>query len=58
MTVYDWVNGRAQRKPIETARKLLAEAGYPNGLDERTGVPLVLYFDVAARSSEDKSALD
>ncbi len=58
MTVYDWVDGRAQRKPIETARKLLAEAGYPNGLDERTGVPLVLYFDVAARSSEDKSALD
>ena len=57
-TVYDWVNGRAQRKPIETARKLLAEAGYPNGLDERTGVPLVLYFDVTARSSEDKSVLD
>lgn len=56
--VYDWVNGRAQRKPIEAARRLLADAGYPNGVDERTGVPLVLYFDVTARSSEDKSTLD
>ncbi|MDP1557688.1 MAG: ABC transporter substrate-binding protein [Nitrosomonas sp.] len=56
--VYDWVNGRAQRKPIEVAKRLLAEAGYPDGIDKKTGAPLILYFDVTARSSEDKSALD
>lgn len=56
--VYDWVNGRAQRKPIKAAKVLLAEAGYPDGIDKKTGAPLVLYFDVTARSSEDKSMLD
>jgi oligopeptide transport system substrate-binding protein len=56
--VYDWVNGRPRRKPIEAAKALLAEAGYPNGRDARTGAPLVLYFDVTARSAEDKSSLD
>ncbi|SEL21315.1 ABC transporter substrate-binding protein [Nitrosovibrio tenuis] len=56
--VYDWVNGRPQRKPIEAARALLAEAGYPGGTDAKTGAPLVLYFDVTARGAEDKSSLD
>jgi ABC-type transport system substrate-binding protein len=56
--VYDWVNGRPQRKPIEAARKLLAEAGYPGGVDAKTGAPLVLYLDVTARGAEDKSSLD
>ena len=31
--VYDWVDGKPQRKPIEYARRLLAEAGYPDGVD-------------------------
>ncbi len=56
--VYDWVNGRPQRKPIQVARGLLAEAGYPNGIDQTTGAPLILYFDVTARSSDDRSKLD
>ncbi|MEO7320474.1 MAG: ABC transporter substrate-binding protein, partial [Nitrosospira sp.] len=56
--VYDWVNGRAQRKPIKAAQALLAEAGYPNGMDAKTGAPLVLYFDVTARGVDDKSSLD
>ena len=56
--VYDWVNGRARRKPIEAAKALLVEAGYPNGMDAKTGAPLVLYFDVTARGVDDKSSLD
>ncbi len=56
--VYDWINDRPQRKSIETAKALLAEAGYPNGVNKKTGMPLILYFDVTARSSEDKSGLD
>ncbi|WP_297324872.1 ABC transporter substrate-binding protein [Nitrosomonas sp.] len=56
--VYDWINGQPQRKSIQVAKALLAEAGYPNGIDQRTGAPLVLHFDVTARSSEDRSKLD
>lgn len=56
--VYDWVDGKPRRKPIEAAKALLAEAGYPGGINTRTGAPLVLYFDVTSRSVDDKSALD
>ena len=56
--VYDWKKNRPSRKSIETARDLLAEAGYPNGIDIKTNAPLVLYFDVTARGPEDKSKLD
>ena len=56
--VYNWKNNRPSRKSIETARGLLAEAGYPNGIDIKTNAPLVLYFDVTARGPEDKSKLD
>lgn len=37
--------GRVVRRPLEEARRLLAEAGWPDGRDARTGEPLVLYFD-------------
>jgi ABC-type transport system substrate-binding protein len=56
--VYDWDGKAPVRKPIEAAQKLLAEAGYPNGIDARTGAPLVLNFDVTARSVDAKSMLD
>jgi ABC-type transport system substrate-binding protein len=56
--VYDWVDGRPVRKSIETARKLLAEAGYPGGRDAKTGQPLVLYLDTVARGPGDKAAFD
>ena len=41
-----WKDGRAMRRPLSEAKKLLAEAGYPNGRDEKTGKPLVLNYDV------------
>ena len=56
--VYDWVDGKPQRKSIEAARKLLAEAGYPNGRDAKTGQPLVLYLDTVTRGPGDKAAFD
>lgn len=56
--VYDWADGQPRRKSIQTARTLLAEAGYPDGIDQRTGAPLILYFDVTARSAEDRPRLD
>lgn len=47
-----------RRRSIEEARKLLAEAGYPNGRNAKTGEPLVLYFDTAATGPDAKSRLD
>ena len=38
--------GRAVRRPIADAKKLLAEAGYGGGRSARTGKPLVLNYDV------------
>ncbi len=49
--VYDWVDGKPQRKSIEEAKRLLAEAGYPNGRDEETGEPLVLNLDITTTSA-------
>jgi ABC-type transport system substrate-binding protein len=53
------VNGMAVRRPIEDAKRLLAEAGYPDGRDAHSGKPLVLNYDFgAAATPESKSTLD
>ena len=56
--VYDWVDGGPKRKSIETAKKLLAEARFPDGRDAATGQPLVLYLDTVQRGPGDKARLD
>jgi oligopeptide transport system substrate-binding protein len=56
--VYEDRDGRIERRSIETARRLLAEAGYPNGRNAKTGEPLVLYFDTMASGPDAKSRLD
>ena len=56
--VYDWVDSRPKRKSIETAKKLMAEAGYPNGVDEKTGKPLTLNLDITASGPDDKARLN
>ncbi len=56
--VFDWKNGTPQRKPVDEAKKLLAEAGYPDGVDAKTGKPLVLYYDVTAAGADSKSSLN
>ena len=56
--VYDWVDGKPQRKPLEAARTLLTEAGFPDGRDAKTGQPLVLYLDTVQRGPGDKPRLD
>jgi len=56
--VYDWVDGAPKRKSIETARQLLAEAGYPDGVDAKTGQPLVIYLDTTAGGAGDNARID
>lgn len=55
--VYDWQQGRAQRKSIAEAKALLAEAGYANGR-KPNGEPLVLYYDTAATGPDSKAQLN
>ena len=56
--VYDWVNGAPERKPLTAAKRLLAEAGYPDGVDEKTHQPLVINLDTTASGVGDKAHLD
>ena len=51
-------DGRVKRRSIEDAKKLMIEAGYPDGRDAETGRPLVLNFDWQGTSAGSKSFLD
>ncbi|MFN7726775.1 MAG: ABC transporter substrate-binding protein [Rubrivivax sp.] len=54
-----WKDGKAVRRPIEEAQRLLAEAGYPGGRDAVSGKPLVLNYDYQrAITPEGKSEND
>jgi ABC-type transport system substrate-binding protein len=39
------VDGKVVRRSLDEAKQLLAEAGYPDGRDAKTGKPLVLNYD-------------
>ncbi len=56
--VYEWVDGQKQRKTLDQAKKLLADAGYPGGRDVETGKPLTIHFDVTASGPDDKAWLN
>jgi ABC-type transport system substrate-binding protein len=56
--VYEWTGGAARRKAVESARKLLVEAGYPGGRDPQTGQPLLVHLDTTATGVGAKSRLD
>ncbi len=56
--VYRWENGRPRRRPVAEARQLMAEAGYPGGRDEKTGRPLILYYDTTSSGPDDKARLN
>lgn len=56
--VYDGVNGKVQRKKIDVARQLMTEAGYAGGIDPKTKEALILYFDTAAASVDDRPRMN
>jgi len=52
-----WDKGRARRRDIGDARRLLEDAGYPEGRDPKTGGPLILYYDTPAAGPDSKAML-
>lgn len=56
--VYGWRDGKPQRRGLGEAKKLLAEAGWPDGRNARTGEPLLVYFDTTATGMGDKAVVD
>jgi ABC-type transport system substrate-binding protein len=42
------VNGKAVRRSLAEAKRLMVEAGYPRGRDAKTGKPLVINYDFYA----------
>ena len=56
--VYNWEEGKRVRKSLAVAKKLLAEAGYPNGISIKTGKPLKLYYDTTATGPDDRALMD
>lgn len=57
--VYEWKDNEAVRRPLQDARKLMAEAGYPGGIDPATGKALILHHDATTSGGpEDKALFD
>lgn len=52
----DLSKNQFSRKNIKEAKRLLREAGYPNGIDPKTKRALVLYFDTITESAADSAA--
>jgi ABC-type transport system substrate-binding protein len=56
--IYEWRDKKRIRKSLEVAKKLLAEAGYPNGISIKTGKSLKLYYDTTSSGSDDRAKMD
>ncbi|MDH4480659.1 MAG: ABC transporter substrate-binding protein [Rhodoferax sp.] len=51
-------DGKPVRRGLDEAKQLLAQAGYPDGRDAKTGQPLVLNFDINSSGNANKASLD
>ncbi|MCK0508244.1 ABC transporter substrate-binding protein [Aromatoleum anaerobium] len=56
--VYEWRDGKGVRRSKDVARRLLAEAGYPDGRDAKTGEPLIINLDTTPGGLGDKARSD
>jgi ABC-type transport system substrate-binding protein len=48
------VDGKVVRRPIEDAKKLMTESGYPNGRETATGKPVVINYDFYAPATPER----
>lgn len=57
--VYRWDETGMKRRPLTDAMQLMREAGYPEGINPKTGQALILNYDVPASGGpDDKAQLD
>lgn len=56
--MYDWVDGQPKRKSLDEAKRLLAEAGWPNGRDAKSGEALVVNLDTTGGGLGGKARID
>jgi len=56
--IYQWHNQQLKRRSIDEAKAMMREAGYAQGIDQRTGKPLILYFDTVSRGADTKALLN
>ncbi|HQR02639.1 MAG: ABC transporter substrate-binding protein [Proteobacteria bacterium] len=56
--LYTWTDAGPRRRSIDEARRLLAEAGYPDGRDSRTGQPLIINLDTTLTGLGAKARVD
>jgi len=54
--LYTKINDRLIKKNLDEAKKLLAEAGFPKGINPRTGRALVLNFDQISKGLPEEKA--
>ena len=53
MYVFNHKVDKPTRKSLKVAKKLLTKAGYANGIDPKTGRPLIINYDVAMSGGPD-----
>ena len=56
--VYTWKDGSPHRRALADAKRLMEQAGWPDGRDHKTGQPLVLNLDTTSGGMGDKSTMD
>ena len=56
--IYDWIDNAPRRKSVAVAQRLLAEAGWPDGRNAKSGEPLVINLDTTATGVGAKTRID
>ncbi len=56
--LFEWRDGRAARRSIDEARRLMEEAGYPGGREGDGGRALTINFEAVATGPDDKARLN
>jgi len=56
--VYEWIDGECQRRSLAYAKQLMVDAGYPEGISQKTGKALVLNYDTTGTGPDSRALMD